>query len=282
VNASPGAAKATADRILIPREDVSPDPTRPVREFARTSADTLDGWTSAPKQRVRNVGMVALGISLGLMIVLVALFSRLRGTSEHWTERIARNLHRSVVQITAPDERLGTGFVIASDGARHLILTNRHVVAGSERLQVILRNGTFCPAVLVGYPRDEEVDLALLQVEAAGLKPAGPIGDFSAIVPGIEVLAIGHPLGLEYTLTEGIVSARREGRYIQTTAAIHPGNSGGPLVTSRGSIIGVNTFVIEPELGHSVSFATRADHVLDHRRWQFFGDVRELLARIPQ
>jgi len=282
VDASTEAARTAADRISIPREEVSAVLTQPLREFVKTaSADTLDEWLPAREKRVRKIRTAAIGIGLGLMVVLVALSSLRRGTTEHWTERIARNLNRSIVQITAPDERLGTGFVVASHGPRNLILTNRHVVADAESLLVFLRNGTACPAVIVGYPRDDEVDLALLQVEVAGLKPAGPIGSFSAVVPGMEVLAIGHPLGLEYTLTEGIVSARREGRYIQTTAAIHPGNSGGPLVTSRGAVIGVNTSAIPPELGHSLSFAIRADDILEGQHWQFFHDVRDLLARIP-
>jgi serine protease Do len=144
-----------------------------------------------------------------------------------------------------PDERSssGSGFVIRQDG---YLVTNAHVVSDAERIQVKLANGRRFEARLVG--QDDRVDLALIKIEATGL-PVAELGDSNRLRVGEFVLALGHPFGLEQTVSFGIVS--RKGApllvaapgfdFIQTDAAVNPGNSGGPLVNMAGEVVGVNS-----------------------------------------
>ena len=137
----------------------------------------------------------------------------------------------------------GSGFLIRQDG---FLVTNAHVVGDAERIQVKLSDGRRFEGRLVGL--DERVDLALVKIEATGL-PVADLGDSNRLRVGELVLALGHPFGLEQTVSFGIVS--RKGApldvaapgfdFIQTDAAINPGNSGGPLVSMAGEVIGVNS-----------------------------------------
>ena len=151
----------------------------------------------------------------------------------------------------------GSGFITRSDG---LIFTNEHVVEGADRVSVTLPDGrSFRGKVLGGDPL---TDVAVVQVVAEKL-PVAPLGDSNDLKPGEWAIAIGNPLGLNNTVTAGIISAvdrtnalgsGQRVAYIQTDAAVNPGNSGGPLINASGQVIGINT-AIRKAPGAGLSFA---------------------------
>ncbi|MBU6428181.1 MAG: trypsin-like peptidase domain-containing protein, partial [Cyanobacteria bacterium REEB65] len=151
---------------------------------------------------------------------------------------------------TVIQKGIGSGFVVNSDG---LVVTNEHVVEGRSEMTVTLSDGRRFKGKVLGY--DSNVDLALVKVPAKGL-PALPLADSNRAEVGDWVEAFGSPLGLQKTVTAGIISAvNREFShaerlsYLQTDAAINPGNSGGPLVLLAGQVVGMNTFIAEGAQG---------------------------------
>lgn len=170
------------------------------------------------------------------------------------------NVTSTVVQMdfffnAFPSQGSGSGSIIDTRGH---ILTNHHVAANSQKLEVTLADGSKWPAKLVGS--DPDSDLAVIKIDAPREKlKVIPMGDSKNLRIGQKVLAIGNPFGLERTLTTGIVSSlgrtirSEEGSLmediIQTDAAINPGNSGGPLLNSDGEIVGINSAIISPSGG---------------------------------
>jgi len=145
----------------------------------------------------------------------------------------------------SPRRGAGSGFIIDADGS---ILTNNHVVDRAERITVKLSDGRTMRARLVGA--DPDTDIALIKVDGQSGLPVAPLGDSSTLRMGEWVCAIGNPLGYEHTVTVGVVSFLGRklfdmslDNYIQTDAAINFGNSGGPLINSRGEVIGINAAI---------------------------------------
>jgi serine protease Do len=150
-----------------------------------------------------------------------------------------------------PQQASGSGFIVSQDG---YILTNNHVVQGFDRVEVTLTDRRTFPARVIG--RDETTDVAVLKIDQRNL-PFTTLGDDNGAKIGEWVVAIGNPLGLDFTVTAGIISAKGRGQqdvrvnnnswaitdFIQTDAAINPGNSGGPLLNVRGEVIGINTAI---------------------------------------
>lgn len=170
----------------------------------------------------------------------------------------------------------GSGVIVAGDG---LILTNSHVVEGARRIVVQLADGGRLSARVLGD--DPHTDLAVVRTESSPDAPAARIGDSKRVRVGQLAIAIGNPLGFQSTVTTGVVSATgrslraRTGRLIddviQTDAALNPGNSGGPLVSSRDEVVGINTAVIMGAQGICFSVASNTalnvlTQILQHGR----------------
>jgi len=162
---------------------------------------------------------------------------------------------------------LGTGMVMDSEGN---ILTNNHVVGGATEIKVLLASGDEYPAKVVGT--DPKTDLGVIKISAKGPLPYVTFGDSDNVRVGEWVVAIGHPRGLDQTVTQGIISAKhRMGimdpssyqDFLQTDAAINPGNSGGPLLNLRGEVIGVNAAIVSQTGGfEGIGFAIPSNMAL--------------------
>ncbi len=184
--------------------------------------------------------------------VLTNLYQRVSPSVVHITNR-SQTL--DPFQGVVPQEGTGSGFVFDDQGH---IITNNHVVAGADQLDVLLANGTSLSAQIVGTDEYYDVAVIKINVSPAALTPL-QLGDSSQLKVGQTVIAIGNPFGLDRTLTSGLISALGRtvqtssnsviGQAIQTDAAINPGNSGGPLLDTRGRVVGMNTAINSPSGG---------------------------------
>lgn len=179
---------------------------------------------------------------------LGALFGSIYGNGENNSDDSKRN--------KLQESSEGSGLIYSKQNGNAYIVTNNHVVAGSEKLEVILSDGTKVDAKKVGT--DAITDLAVLSVSADKVHDTAAFGNSDAVTPGESVIAIGSPLGSKYatSVTEGIISAKNrtvdttdektgqvtgQATVLQTDAAINPGNSGGPLVNAAGQVVGINS-----------------------------------------
>lgn len=187
--------------------------------------------------------------------------------------QVIRATMRGVVKIST-DKGEGTGFILRHRGAEALILTNAHVVEGAKSVSVATLDGKTSPGRVLA--RDEEVDLAVISVQGLTAAQPLPLGDSESVQVGDPLYVIGFPLGSELagepSVTRGVVSGRRNldnVAYIQTDAAMNPGNSGGPVINQRGEVIGVATAGIRRDgLIQGINFAIPA---------KVAGDIFELL-----
>jgi len=237
-----------------------------------------------------TVSIIAFVIVL-LCAIGTGIYYFWRSRQGGWVPRVVANATNSVVLISS-SKGIGSGFVVASLEDHHLILTNRHVAVAGKGDKfgkaLIPDEVSVCPRV--GGPRlvgkvaakaaDKEVDLALVLVNSKLLKPLGGIKRFEYVRVGEPVIALGNPTGLEFTVTEGIVSGKRGIDYIQTTAALNPGSSGGPLISKEGKVMGVNTLFVRGM--ENMGFAISTDRLLSEDQWAFDIDVREILRKVPR
>ncbi|MEO6848847.1 MAG: trypsin-like peptidase domain-containing protein [Chthoniobacterales bacterium] len=175
-----------------------------------------------------------------------------------------RSVNNSVAQLlgipeqTPPEGQVGSGVIVSKDG---YIITNVHVVQGGDSIEVILHDGQRYPATLAGSYAP--ADIAILKIDATNLQPL-PIGNSDAVQVGQMVFAIGNPYGLQESVSHGIISAKgrrlpnesRMNEFFQTNATLSPGSSGGPLINTRGELIGINNFIFSPNGGwQGIGFA---------------------------
>jgi len=172
---------------------------------------------------------------------------------------IIREVVKSVVSIKT-DISQGTGFIVSNNG---FLVTNAHVLAGASAATAITHDKDQNKLILIGY--DTNLDIALLKIQG-NFQPL----EFELsenVQTGEKVIAIGNPLGLSFSVSEGIVSGKdRVGEnnlpaYIQTDAALNPGNSGGPLINTNGKVIGINNFKVAG--GESLGFALESDYIIE-------------------
>jgi S1-C subfamily serine protease len=199
--------------------------------------------------------------ALRLIVFLAAAACTVNAQTQNTTEELVKKSSDAVVLIfvsdSGKDTGLGSGFIISSDGK---IVTNYHVIKGADKALVKLTNGAFFPVETV-LASDPVSDLAIIKVAGRNL-PTLKLGNSGTVQAGERVVAIGNPLGLETTVTDGIVSALRNeasASWIQTTAPVSPGNSGGPLLRLDGTVVGVITWNLK--LGQNLNFAATSNEV---------------------
>jgi S1-C subfamily serine protease len=199
---------------------------------------------------------VFLNESLNEEIIITSVFEDLKDSVVHIT---SRGVEEDSFMRPIPVSGQGSGLIISEDG---YIVTNDHVISGAENIEIRLSTGYTTSARLIGT--DPSTDTAVVKIEAPFELRAAPYGDSNDLKPGQLAIAIGNPFGFQNTITIGVISAlnrtlRSSDNYnmkgiIQTDAAVNPGNSGGPLVNSRGKVIGINTAIFSTLQGGYQAF----------------------------
>jgi S1-C subfamily serine protease len=260
-------------------------------------------WVWQSRHRTGTPRQVCLGISVLLAIAsCVTVFGA--GIyavlpKQDWIAAIDEAADQGVVlvamEVTDGGRRgfsAGTGFVVAADNKRAMIVTNKHVVGMTgkapswqrslaSRCILVLRSGVQIEGTVVGWHREPDVDLALILAEPGGLHPLAAVGRFEKVKLGDDVLAVGHPEGvLTFSFGRGTVERKWDGEFLQTSVPMNQGNSGGPLLDRNGHVIGVNTKVDSPAIGAPHAFSIRADFLLQPDQWVCCPDGRGLLSKV--
>lgn len=250
-----GSSVTLAGSHLIARNSL-PLATSPAQSSSNAIAQAIPPASVLPGQNanfitqvVENVGSAVVRIDASRTVT--------RRRPEAFNNPLFRDFFGSEMP-NQPQQRVergaGSGFILSSDGK---ILTNAHVVDGADRVNVTLKDGRRLQGKVLGS--DPVTDVAVVQVEANNL-PTVSLGDSEQLRPGEWAIAIGNPLGLDNTVTTGIISATgrsssqvgvpdKRVNFIQTDAAINPGNSGGPLLNAAGQVIGINTAILRNAQG---------------------------------
>jgi serine protease DegS len=235
-----------------------PTVTAPIDGLDDTGVTENDSTTVAPESPMESSGSYSAAVRLAAPAVVNIYVARVVA------ERVPYNFLQDPFGEFWPryrrrvEQSLGSGVIVDPSGQ---IVTNHHVVADADQIQVQLADGRVAEAKVVG--RDPDTDLALLRIDLPDL-PSIRLGRSDALAVGDIVLAIGNPIGLSQTVTQGIVSATGRAQlglatyenFIQTDAPINVGNSGGALINNRGELVGINTAVIAKTLGvEGIGFA---------------------------
>lgn len=216
-----------------------------------------------PLRHGTSISRTKLLIStLGFLISVVAGVGCAHPSGRHslTVKQVAVRTKPGIVRVAAGGERVGTGFVVDPRG---LIVTNLHVVAGTEDISVRLASGQELRVVQIAAV-DPQRDLVLLRVSSPDELPSLRLGDSSKVEPGDPVISIGNPLGVfDYTISDGLISSVRvlssELTVLQISAPISQGSSGGPIFNSFGEVIGVSTAIVNG--GQNINFALPANYV---------------------
>ncbi|MEC9396267.1 MAG: trypsin-like peptidase domain-containing protein [Myxococcota bacterium] len=247
-----GVGPASSPARLTISEANAQQPANTPSETSPEAAETTDATPAKPAPVVRG----------GLPDV-ASVFEQEKGKVVAVKTEMAQSVSNPFWgQRVVPRMGQGSGFVVEADGH---IITNYHVVAGAQKIEVLLEEGgKRYQARLIGA--DKKTDIALLKIEAPPNLQATKFGSSDALRVGEWVVAIGNPFGLEYSVTAGIVSAKGRNlgqglydNFLQTDASINPGNSGGPLFNLAGEVVGVNTAIIRDAQG--IGFAVPIDMV---------------------
>jgi len=224
-------------------------------EITQSQADTQTKINEITENIIKaQIELNSLGSQIGS---IDEEFSLLKASASADFSGIIEDAIKSVVTIRT-DISQGTGFIIDQEG---YIVTNYHVMQNAKSAGIFTYDSGTYSVSLIGY--DERFDIALLKIE--GNFEELKLDDSDNIQIGEKVIAIGNPLGLQFSVSEGIVSAiHRQGpsgtdSYIQTDAALNPGNSGGPLINKQGKVIGINNFKVGG--GESLGFALESNYI---------------------
>lgn len=250
-----GAAIPISGNYILSRNPLSAQPANSQEAVALPSATTVAGLppttdTNFVTAVVDKVGPAVVRINSSRTVTTqVPEVFRDPFFRDFFGSQLPRQPQRQIERGT------GSGFIISADGR---ILTNAHVVDGADTVSVILKDGRKYQGKVLG--KDPVTDVAVVKIEANNL-PAVALGNSERLKPGEWAIAIGNPLGLDNTVTTGIISATgrsssaitgdpdKRVSFIQTDAAINPGNSGGPLLNARGEVIGMNTAILQGAQG---------------------------------